>query len=271
MLREAMSCRGTVTHIRRGPKRHVFRYPVWMLYVPLERAGAVAGLCARWLASTDRGHLMTTEQVREKLASAGVAQVHTADLRCFALTQPRSLGFSFNPVNFYFCFAGERLAALLAHVNNTPWDERHCYVLLPRTTKPELDTHDPEWDSHARHHEWDSHARALDSHAFRFPKRFHVSPFLPMAGRYVLRLKMTADTLRIAMRFDGGDAPFSACLSLVPRPLTCAEMLRSALRRPAQGAVTLARIYWQAGRLWLKGAPFHPHPDSRRRAGEVHP
>ena len=138
MLREAMSCRGTVTHIRRGPKRHVFRYPVWMLYVPLERVGAVAGLCARWLASTDRGHLMTTEQVREKLASAGVAQVHTADLRCFALTQPRSLGFSFNPVNFYFCFAGERLAALLAHVNNTPWDERHCYVLLPRTTKTRI-------------------------------------------------------------------------------------------------------------------------------------
>ena len=90
-----------------------------------------------------------------------------------------------------------------------------------------------------------------------------------MAGRYVLRLKMTADTLRIAMRFDGGDAPFSACLSLVPRPLTRVEALRSALRRPAQGAVTLARIYWQAGRLWLKGAPFHPHPDRGGETAEV--
>ena len=237
MMRGAMSCRGTVTHARRGPRRHVFRHRLWMLCVPLETADAPKGLPRGLLASVDRGHLLTTAEVRARLASADVGEARSARLRVFALTQPRSLGVSFNPVNFYFCWVGERLAALLADINNTPWDERHCYVLVP------------------------SNADCGPGRAsFRFAKRFHVSPFLPMEGRYVLRLKASGDALRIAMRFDGGEAPFSACLSLRTRPLTRAEALRCALRRPAQGALTLARIYWQAGRLFLKRAPFHPHP-----------
>ena len=164
MMRGAMSCRGTVTHVRRGPKRHVFRHRLWMLCVPLETADAPNGLLPGLLASVDRGHLLTTGEVRDRLASADVGEARSARLRVFALTQPRSLGISFNPVNFYFCWVGERLAALLADINNTPWDERHCYVLLP------------------------SNADCGPGRAsFRFAKRLHVSPFLPMEGRYVLR------------------------------------------------------------------------------------
>ena len=237
MLAEELSCSGTVTHIRRAPMRHAFRYRVWMLYLRLGPDGAESALRPRLLASADKGHLMSEDGVRSKLDAAGFSESEVASMDLFALTQPRSLGFSFNPVNFYFCLAGERLAALLLDINNTPWDERHCYVLLP-----------PQGDERA------------DGASFRFAKRFHVSPFLPMDGRYALRLKASGDTLRIAMRFDGGAAPFSACLSLKARPLTRSEMVRSALCRPAQGVLTLARIYWQAGRLLLKRAPFHAHP-----------
>ena len=244
MMVEEKSCRGTVTHIRRAPVRHTFRYPIWMLYVRLGPERTKSTLWPRFLASVDDGHLMSAEQVRLKLASAGVTDSASMDL--FALTQPRSLGFSFNPVNFYFCLAGNRLAALLLDVNNTPWDERHCYVLpAPRADQ------------------------AAGGTSFRFAKRFHVSPFLPMDGSYVLRLKVCGDSLRIAMRFDGGPAPFSACLSLKARPLTPAEAVRAALRRPAQGALTLARIYWQATRLFLKRAPHHVHPAKRRETAET--
>ncbi len=48
------------------------------------------------------------------------------------LTGLRSFGHCFNPVSFYYCHddAG-RLAALVAHVTNTPWGERYAYVLPP--------------------------------------------------------------------------------------------------------------------------------------------
>lgn len=239
MMLTEMSCRGTVSHMRRAPVRHAFRYPVWMLYV---RLGNEA-LRPRYLLSVDKGHLMTAARVRRKLASAGLPEARITDMDIFALTQPRSLGISFNPVNFYFCHLDGQLAALLVDINNTPWDERYCYVLVPQ-----------------------SQGGAANGRRFGFSKCFHVSPFLPMDGRYLLRLRVGQDSLRIAIRFEGGEAPFSACLSLRTRPLTVAEALRNALRRPAQGALTLARIYWQAGRLFLKGAPFHPHPDRRDTA-----
>ena len=244
MMVEEKSYRGTVTHIRREPVHHTFRYPLWMLYVRLSPDRTGPALWPRFLASVDDGHIMSAEQVRSKLASAGV--VDTASMAIFALTQPRSLGFSFNPVNFYFCLEGQRLAALLLDINNTPWDEHHCYVLLP----PRAD-------------------QGAGGTSFRFAKRFHVSPFLPMDGSYVLRLKASGDSLRIAMRFDGGTAPFFTCLSLKAQPLTRTEAVRSALRRPAQGVLTIARIYWQAAQLFLKRAPFHAHPANRRETAEA--
>ena len=47
------------------------------------------------------------------------------------LTHVRSLGYVFNPVSFYYCFdeGGERLRAVVAEITNTPWGERHAYVL----------------------------------------------------------------------------------------------------------------------------------------------
>ena len=236
MLAE-MSCPGTVVHARRQPRRHVFRYPVWMLYLDAERLGHPV-LPTRWPPlSADRGHLLSVAEVRRRLAAHGLPDAEGASSRTFALTQPRSLGFSFNPVNFYFRFSGDRLVALLADVNNTPWDERHCYVLDAQAAR-----------------------RGEGCYDFRFAKQLHVSPFLPMDGHYRLRLRFSEGRLRIAMRFSDGKGPMFAGLSLRTRPLTQAQATWGAVRWPAQNARTLARIYWQAALLFLKRTPFHPHP-----------
>ena len=69
-----------------------------------------------------------------------------------------------NPVSFYYCFDVEtnrRVETVVAEVNNTPWGERHCYVL------------DPD--------QFDDERRTLS-------KEFHVSPFLPMDMEYRWRL-----------------------------------------------------------------------------------
>ena len=47
------------------------------------------------------------------------------------LTHLRYFGIGFNPVTFYYCFdaADTRVEAIIAEITNTPWNERHAYVL----------------------------------------------------------------------------------------------------------------------------------------------
>ena len=52
------------------------------------------------------------------------------------LTHLRYFGHCFNPVSFYYCFEGERVEAVVAHVTNTPWGESHSYVLDARDPRP---------------------------------------------------------------------------------------------------------------------------------------
>ena len=233
------SCRGWVVHVRTHPVRHAFRYRVWMLLVDLDRVGSTAPPWGRLPVSVDRGHLLTRTEAETHLDRAGIEVLPE---RILALTQPRSSGVSFNPVNFYFCYAGDACVAILGDVRSTPWNERHCYALDARGQRG----------------------------VYRFDpaKRLHVSPFLPMAGRYRWRVALGADRIRVAMRFDpGGRRTFFAALCLTARPLTRRAALAGLARSPVQNAATLARIYWQAGRLFLKGAPFHPHPGAPRPRG----
>ncbi|MCY4509583.1 MAG: DUF1365 domain-containing protein [Acidobacteria bacterium] len=232
-LSRESSCRGWVVHARTHPIRHAFRYRVWMLLVDLDRVGSPAPPWGRLPVSVDRGHLLTRAEVEAHVERAGIDVLPE---RIFALTQPRSSGaLSFNPVNFYFCYVGADCVAILGDVRSTPWNERHCYVLDARGQR--------------------------GVYRFSPAKRLHVSPFLPMAGRYRWRVALGADRIRVAMRFDpGGRRTFFAALSLTTQPLTRCAALAGLARCPAQNAATLARIYWQAGRLFLKGAPLHPHP-----------
>ena len=228
-LYRELCCHGWVTHSRTHPVKHRFTYRVWMLLVDIDSS---AQPWPRWLVSWDRGHLLSRTEVMGALHDAGM---DVQPVRIFALTQPRSAGFSFNPVNFYFCYGEGVCQAILSDVRNTPWNEKHCYVL----------------DARGQHGEY----------AFQPDKELHVSPFLPMRGDYRWRIRLTAEQIEVAMRFDPRDRPaFMATLSLRVEPLTKRAVIRALVRSPAQNLATLMRIYRQALRLYLKGAPFHPHP-----------
>ena len=250
-LNGELCCHGWVVHNRTHPVKHQFRYRVWMLLVDVD---ASARAWPRWLVSWDRGHLLSRNEIQRALRDAGM-DVRPA--RIFALTQPRSAGFSFNPVNFYFCYGEDAsasrspavpvaptakqqasncsLQAILCDVHNTPWNEKHCYVL----------------DARGQHGEY----------AFEPRKELHVSPFLPMQGDYRWRMRLSAERIEVTMHFAPHGRPaFLATLSLCAEPLTKRAVLCALMRSPAQNLATLMRIYRQALRLYLKGAPFHPHP-----------
>jgi uncharacterized protein len=261
------SCEGTLTHVRRRPVAHRFRYRIWLAWLDLETFARPRGpgllWSTRWPAlirlraddylplpagAADRcAALSLRDRLRLHLSAHGLS--HAADGRVFVLTQPRSWGVAFNPVTFYFCFddAG-RLLVLAAEVTNTPWGERFVYVMPTESNRP---------------------GSPLSSQRFRMTidKAFHVSPFMSMALQYRWDVRLTERTLRIDMQLhDAHEAIFGATLALRCRPLTSAAATSAALRFPAQNLRNLARIYWQAFQLWRRGAPQYPHPVTRTTA-----
>jgi uncharacterized protein len=157
------------------------------------------------------------------------------------LTQLRSFGHCFNPVSFYYCFepGGERVQALVAEVTNTPWGQRHAYVIEGRRR--------------------DSVALAGE-----FEKALHVSPFMGMDHRYEARAATPAQTLSVHISSSrAGATVFDATLALHRRELTAASMASITLRYPAATVRVLALIYAHAVGLKLAGVPVHPHPQPR--------
>jgi DUF1365 family protein len=217
---------GWVRHRRFEPVEHAFRYPLLLVYLDLdELPGALDGWPRR-LARFRRADYLgdPARPLREEVLDLVEARTGTRpDGPVRLLTQLRHLGFSFNPVSFYFCFDGDRVQTVVAEVTNTPWRERHAYVL-----------------------DGDVVGKAL-----------HVSPFLGMDGEYAWRVSEPGAALSIEIEHRAaGRRVFDATLSVRRRELTG----RLLARHPAGPLAVVARIYLQALRLKLKGVPYYPHP-----------
>jgi DUF1365 family protein len=235
---------GEVRHRRLRPAANTFVYPTYFLLLPMralrtQPAAALARNRFGLLAFHDRDHgdggADALAWIEALLASEGVAD---ADGEIWLHTYPRVLGYVFKPVSFWYCHRADgSLAAVVAEVNNT-FGERHCYLL----DEPGL--------------AWGREALAR--------KVFHVSPFCQVEGRYRFRFMRTAErtVARIDHDDDDGLALLQTSVSGHLQPLTVARARRAFFGMPLMSLGVIARIHWQALRLWLKRVPFVSKPEA---------
>lgn len=245
--------RGSVQHRRHSPHAHAFNYSMAMLYLDLAEVEQV--FADRWLWSNEHRNLAQfrrrdylgdasiplAEAVRMRVAEA-IGRVPSGPIRL--LTHLRYFGHSFNPVSFYYCFEadGSTLDVVVAEITNTPWKERHAYVLPVSIAE--------------------RHGAAF---SWKFAKAFHVSPFMPMDRDYAWRLSTPEHRLLIHMnvldRAAGAPREFDATLTLEREPVSALNLARVLLRFPLMTTRIVGAIHWHALRLWLKRNPVHDHPD----------
>jgi len=237
---------GQVMHRRKRPAENAFTYPAFCLRLPLSR---LEELPALGIARNRRGVLSFDDRdhgardgsplmpwIRALLDREGIGAPGEVVLHAF----PRMLGYVFNPVSFWVCHdAAGRVAAVLAEVNNT-FGERHQYIVAHPDGRP-----------------------IADGDTIVARKAFHVSPFCDVRGHYAFRFHF--GPLRWLARIDyfddDSDAPLlSTSISGAVRPLTRKGARALLVRYPAFTVGVVARIHWQAARLWLKRVPFFTKP-----------
>lgn len=238
---------GKIWHRRLTPKPHRFVYRTSYTLVDVDRVENVFARSRLW--SVGRFNLVgfrrsdflrpldrpLRQAVLERVAEVTGCQPSG---RIFLLAHLRQWGLCFNPVSFYFCFGRDGiLQAIVAEVHNTPWNQRHAYVL-------------------------DCRGQEGPEYRFDFDKSFHVSPFMPMAIHYDWRFRIDHDRLDVHMLLkDSGRECFTVGMQLALEPMTTSTMRRMPLKFPLMTFKVVAGIYWQALRLWLKKVPFYSHPD----------
>lgn len=248
---------GRVTHRRKAPTTHAFSYSIFMMYLDLDELPTLFKPFALWSAKTPNiawfrraDHLQGKANLKQTVLDLVEAETaYRPTGRVCLLTHLRYFGYGFNPASFYYCYDAQSavLKAIVVEVNNTPWGDRHAYVLDVNT----------------------QHSAAGQPYRFVREKVFHVSPFMPMDIEYTWIMNEPGQNLdiRIENRRQGRKF-FDANLMLKKRSINAKSLRAVLIFFPFMTFKVIGAIYYQALRLWLKKVPFYPRTpqqiDSRK-------
>lgn len=229
---------GKVRHRRFTPVKHQFLYSLFMAAIDLDEvdtlAKGVAGFSRKkWgLACFYHQDYLDGRRNTKQAAQAKLQELTGEQLsgKVVALCQLRYLGLYFSPVNFYYLYDEQgEWRYLLAEVSNTPWNERHYYAVPS----------EQHWQQQ---------------------KAFHVSPFNPIAQQYSWKVKPLTDKAFVHLSVARKAREFDATLVLEKRPFSSKTLSLLLAKTPIMTVKVVFLIYWQALKLWIKGAPFYSHP-----------
>ena len=233
---------GQVRHKRIKPVEHAFAYPTYFLMLPMRSMAKSSSMATtsikrnRWAALSfyDKDHgdgrADALAWLDELLHSEGIADA-TGEvwLHCY----PRVLGYTFKPVSFWYCHHLDgTLRAIVVEVNNT-FSERHCYLL----DKPVFGAEQTA------------------------TKVFHVSPFNHVEGSYRFRFMTTNHNTIARVDYDDDTGPLlETSVSGELEPITPRSIRKALWRYPMMTFGVIARIHWQAFKLWRKRIAYVAKP-----------
>lgn len=234
---------GVTTHTRRGSIRNRFSYGVDFVLIDPEAQGATPKLFSRnrfnLVSVHDRDHGGPLKAgrgpiwAREALANHGLSDPR---VKLLLLTQPRFLGYGFNPVSFWLAMLDDGLVAVIAEVS-TPFGDRHSYLCHQKKFTP-----------------------ITGETRITKPKMLHVSPFQDVASQYRFGFDIRADQIAIQIHFSNEAEGVVATLSGARMPMTTTRLIRASIRHPLGALRTITLIHCQAVRLKLKGAIYRTRP-----------
>jgi DUF1365 family protein len=240
---------GVIRHRRYTPFEHFFSYPLFMVYVDISKVSKILETSLIW--NVNKPALISfyrkdyhgeptkplDKAVRDTIYKKTGKRIN-GPIRI--LTHLRYFGFCFNPVSFYYCFntSDSKLEMIMAEVTNTPWNERYSYIIDKKML-----------------------SGSKKNLVAELEKKLHVSPFWGMDHQYEWLFSEPDESLLVNMKnFKSGMKVFDATLTMKRKALTIKNLLISVLRFPFITLLVVYRIHWQALKLWIKKAPFFPHP-----------
>ena len=228
---------GKVFHKRFIPFEHSFSYNLSYLWIDIQekkyrflKYNKVCLIsffdCDHGEVGRDKGESLFS-YLKKELRKKKIYNAFFIKVLCL----PRILNYQFNPISIFVCFSKKKEPiAIIYQVSNT-FGERHAYI------------------------------RKLPSEDCRSLKKFHVSPFFGVKGHYKISLEISEKIGRLMINYDaGGKKLLTASFNGNAKTINELNLFKLILVNCLQNFKVTLGIYYEALKLWFKGATYNKKP-----------